>query len=211
MTKVTEDTVSTEKIDRDRNILAFLKILNPTDNVTGGGTASAVAGAMAAALVAMVARLSTGKKGTKEDSYYSEINTEAKALSMELFAGGYQDSQAFEAVQASYKLPRETNEQKALREKAIERAAIRAAQVPLSNAEACARVLDLCTRLSGHSNPNAASDLECARHLARAGLLGCLANVEVNLPSIKDEKLHTEFADRIRALRKSLKQNKKNS
>ncbi len=204
MTKVTDDTVSTERTDRDKNVLAFLKVLDPTDNATGGGTASAVAGAMAAALVAMVARLSVGKKGTEAGSFYSDIDQRAKALSLALFTGGDRDSQAFEAVQASYKLPRETDEQKAFREKAIEETTIRAAIVPLSNAEACNRVLELCIRLSSHSNPKAASDLECARHLARAGLLGCLANVEINLPSIQDKKSRKELTKRAQTLRKSV-------
>lgn len=191
----------------EENIVAFLKVLDPTDNFTGGGTASAVAGAMAAALVAMVARLSIGRKGMERDAYYGDIDSEAKALSMELFIGGRQDSQAFEAVRASYKLPEETDKQKAVRQAATQRVIVRAARVPLANAEACKRVLDLCIRMNGRSNPDAASDLECARHLARAGLLGCLANVEINLPSIKDEKQVTTLAECARALRKYVQAN----
>ena len=202
MAKETDEIVSKDRIDTDESILAFLKVLDPADNSTGGGTASAVAGAMAAALVAMVARLSIGRKGAEKDAYYGDIEGEAKALSMELFVGGGQDSQAFEAVRASRKLPGETDEQKVVRQTAIQRAMVRATQVPLANAEACKRVLDLCIRLTGHSNPNAASDLKCARHLARAGLAGCLANVEINLPSIADRELATALTERARPLRK---------
>jgi len=204
MAKVMDDILSKERMERDKDILAFLRVLDPMNNSTGGGTASAVAGAMAAALVAMVARLSIGKNGMEEDTYYDEIDREAKALSMELFTGGQRDSQAFEAVQASYRLPRQTDEQKRVCQEAIQRTIVHAARTPLANAEACKRVLDLCIQLSGRSNPNAASDLECARHLARAGLLGCLANVEINLPPIKDEELRTELAERSQALRKKV-------
>ena len=191
--------------DEDENIQAFLKVLDPTNNFTGGGTASAVAAAMAAALVGMVARLSIGRKGMERDGYYHDISREAKALSVELFIGGREDSQAFEAVLASYRLPKETEGQRRARRATINRAMVRATQVPLDNAEACKRVLDLCARLEGRSNPNAASDLECALHLARAGLLGCLGNVEVNLSSIQDEKSAAALAERTRRLRKYAK------
>ncbi len=204
MANDTGDRGANSGIDGDKSLLAFLKLLDPTDNSTGGGTASAVAGAMAAALVAMVARLSIGKPGMADDTVYDDVNREAQALSMDLFMGGYRDSQAFQAVQASHKLPRETKEQKRVRQEAIQRAIVRAARVPLANAEACKRLLDLCSQLRGRSNPSVASDLECARHLAQAGLSGCLANLEINLPLIKEEKLGTELAERARGLQKSV-------
>jgi formiminotetrahydrofolate cyclodeaminase len=65
-------------------------------------------------------------------------------------------------------------------------AILHATDVPLANAEGCGRVLALCRKLQGRSNPNAASDLESAGHLALAGLKGCLANVAINLPGVKD-------------------------
>lgn len=191
----------------DENIAALLKVLDPGDNLTGGGTASAVAGAMAAALVAMVARLSVGRKGMEKDAYYRSIDSEATALSTELFAGGRRDSEAFDAVRASCKLRSETEAQKRVRQAAIQRAIVRAAQVPLTNSEGCKRVLDLCMRLKGRSNPNVGSDLECARHLARAGVLGCLANVETNLSSIQDRELATELASKTRTLRNHVQMN----
>jgi formiminotetrahydrofolate cyclodeaminase len=182
---------------RDENISAFLRVLDPTDDLTGGGTASAVAGAMAAGLVAMVARLSIGKKGMEEEAYYRAIDGEAQTLSVNLFAGGRDDSDAFRAVRAASGSSR--GEQ-------IQKAVIQAARVPLENAEACKRVLDLCLRLEGHSNPNADSDLECACHLARAGLLGCLANVEINLGSLEDEERCRRLGERVRALRTYVQQ-----
>jgi len=61
----------------------------------------------------------------------------------------------------------------------------------------------MCAALTGRSNANAASDLECAGHLARAGLLGCLANVEINLPLLKDELEVIRLTGRVRELREA--------
>jgi len=188
----------------NERLSAFLKVLNPTDNATGGGTASAVAGAMAAALVGMVARLSLGKKGMQPDDFYSKIDSEAQKLTEQLLNGSHTDSKAFEQVQAAFKLPKETDEQKVKRKNAIEEAMIQAALVPLQNAKACRLVLDLRQELEKCFNANAASDLECAAHLAKAGLLGCLANVAINLANIKDEKVVQSFIKETEWLRASI-------
>jgi formiminotetrahydrofolate cyclodeaminase len=185
----------------DENIRAFLKVLDPKDNSTGGGTASAVAGAMAGALVAMVARLSVGKEGMEKESFYNELATLAQTVSTELFDGGHQDSQAFEAVRNAFRLPKQSEGEKAVRRQAIQAAWVHAARVPLANAERCRQVLELGEQLRGRSNPNAASDLACAIYLARAGMLGCLENVEINLPAIKDQQVAAELAERVSALR----------
>jgi formiminotetrahydrofolate cyclodeaminase len=185
----------------DENVNAFLRVLDPSDNSTGGGTASAIAGAMSGALVAMVARLSVGKTDMEPKPFYNDIVAEAEKLSAELFDGGRADAGAFDAIRAAFKLPKDTPEDKAARTRAIQEATIGAARVPLANAERCRRVLELYARLIGHSNPNAASDLQCAGYLARAGLLGCVANVEINVPSIKDTAVRAELAQRAQALR----------
>jgi len=185
----------------DENITAFLKVLDPADNSTGGGTASAVAGAMAGALVAMVARLSIGKEGMEPEPFYEELGASAQNLSTRLFSGGHLDSQAFEAVGAAFRLPKQSDEEKSARREAIQAAWAQAARVPLANAEYCGQVLELGEQLRGRSNPNAASDLACAMYLARAGMLGCLENVDINLPAIKDPQLAAELAERAGRLR----------
>ena len=183
------------------NIESFLRVLDPADNSTGGGTASAVAGAMAAALVGMVARLSVSKKRADRESFFSVASAEAEHLSGTLFGGGHEDAQAYDAVRAAYGLPKHTEEQRVERRQAMQHALLDAARVPLANAEGCRRVLELCALLDGRSNPNAASDLECARLLAHAGLLGCLANVEINLSSITGIDVKTELSKRADELR----------
>ena len=88
------------------NINAFLRVLDATDNSTGGGTASSVAGAMAAGLAAMVARLSMDKKNLAPTQTYQSIAAEAEILSAELFNGGQEDAAAFDRVTRAYKMPK---------------------------------------------------------------------------------------------------------
>jgi formiminotetrahydrofolate cyclodeaminase len=184
----------------DENLASFLKVIDPTDNSTGGGTASAVAGAMAAALVAMVARLSIGREGSKEASFHQSLISKAERLSAELFTGCRKDSEAFAGLMASFKMPKQTEKQQAVRRQAIDEAMLTATRVPLNNAKKCRQILDLKHKLESHMNPNAASDLECAGHLARAGLLGCLANVKINLPGLNNESQAMQIARRVEEL-----------
>lgn len=185
----------------DADVEAFLKVIDPEDDATGGGTASAVAGAMAAGLVGMVARVSKGKPDLESDDFYDTIDAAAQALTRELMQGGREDSEAFGAVMTAFRLPKETEEDRATRSQAIREAMVLATRVPLENATRCVRVLELARKVSARFNQNAASDLECARSLARSGAEGCLANVEINLPGVKDEEAKAELEAGARELR----------
>jgi formiminotetrahydrofolate cyclodeaminase len=182
-------------------IEAFLQVLDPNDNSTGGGTASALAGAMAAALAAMVARLSLGKGLDASEAAYRQVSATGETLAAELATGAAQDAEAFAAVKAAYRQPRETVEQKAARAQAIQAAMINAARVPLRNAGLCVRVLELVGLLEGRSNLDALSDLQCSGYLAQAGLEGCLANVAINLPVIKDPAIVSDINQQVQTLR----------
>lgn len=186
------------------NVQSFLKVLDPTDNSTGGGTASAVAGAMAAGLAAMVARLSIGKADMEPEEFYTQRNETLTQLANELFAGGHHDSQAFSLVRQAFQLPKDNDDEKAARQQAIQTAWKKASEIPLANAQRCAQVLDLVKELEGRSNKNAASDLACALYLAQAGVKGCLENVDINLPMIKDEALVAKLSEQAAALREAL-------
>ena len=185
----------------DANTSVFLKVLDPQDTTTAGGTASAIAGAMAGSLVAMVARLPRGTNGTKSDLSLVEIAAEAADLSGQLLDGGNDDSQALVLLRRAQKLSAQTDEQKASRRAAVQGAWFNATLVPLTNAELCARVLELGSQLRGRSNPSAAADLESALHLARAGVLGCLETIAANLPSIEDRNTVAELTARASELR----------
>jgi formiminotetrahydrofolate cyclodeaminase len=179
---------------------AFLKVLDPADRTTGGGSASAIAGAMAGALAAMVAELSLNKEGMGSEVFYEEASMQGRKLSAALMQGSTEDHLAFTAVRDAFRLPKQSEEERAMRQQAIQAAWIQATQIPLANAERCAQILELVTDLEGRSNPNAASDLRCAAHLARAGLRGCLENVAINIPSIEHQATVEELNQRAQVL-----------
>jgi len=181
-------------------IACFLRVLDSNDTSTGGGSAAAVTGAMAAALVAMVARLSIGRKGLQKASFYEALITSAERLRTELLRGSHKDAEAFALVMASFKMVKETKAQQTARRRAINKAMLAATRIPLSNAEKCHQVLLLKKQLGDHMNANAASDLECAGHLATAGFWGCLANVKINLPAIKNASQLAEITQRVAEL-----------
>jgi methenyltetrahydrofolate cyclohydrolase len=200
---VEEEAPRVSALATDHQVAAFRRVLDPADNSTGGGSASAIAGAMAAALAAMVARLSIGLAAAEPDAFFQEIAQGGEELSRTLLAGSDEDARAFDAVVAAYRQPKELEIEAVARRAAIQAAIIHAARVPLRNAENCATVLTLVGRLEGRSNPRAVSDLQCAAFLARAGLQGCLANVDINLPGIKDPGVAEEIRSRAQELRQT--------
>ena len=105
-------TVSDGRTHMDEPLKTFLKVLDSENTSVGGGSASAMAGAMAAALVAMVARLSVGKDGMREDAFYNAILGEAEVLSSELYNGALDDEKAFAAIRTAYRLPKDTTSEK---------------------------------------------------------------------------------------------------
>jgi formiminotetrahydrofolate cyclodeaminase len=180
---------------------AFLRVIDPEDNQTGGGAASAIAGAMAASLVGMVARLSFGRKNMPEsDDYYQAMDVEAQGLVNRLFAISNQDSSAFDEVMIAYRMPRSTEEEREARSKAIQNAIIKATEMPIENARCCVEVLELASKLRGRSNSNAASDLECAVYLATAGIKGAISNASINILSIKDETIAERYGAMVQEL-----------
>jgi len=188
-------------IATEAEIDAFLKVLDPADNATGGGTASAAAGAMAAGLAGMVARVSRGKPDLESEHFYDEIDQDARRLTHRLLEGGREDSEAFGEVMKAYRLPKSTDEEKSARSAAIQKGMEGATTVPLENGERCAEVLDLVRRLTPLHNTNASSDLDVSRRLAVAAIAGCADNVEINLGSLKDQEVRESFEHRLKALK----------
>ncbi|WZL72834.1 cyclodeaminase/cyclohydrolase family protein [Clostridiaceae bacterium 35-E11] len=178
------------------------KVIDSKDFTVGGGSAAALAGAMAAGMVAMVARLSTKKDYGLSAEKYMEIAEEGDHLAKDLLLGAEKDTQAFCMIKDAYALPKATDEEKKQRSQAIQNGAIQAATVPMQNGQMCKRVQELSLLLDGQSNPNAGSDLAEAILLAGAGVKGCVLNIEANLPLIKNEKVKADFQKQIEILSK---------
>jgi methenyltetrahydrofolate cyclohydrolase len=175
----------------------FGKVLDSKDFSTGGGSAAAIAGAMSAALSAMVARLSLKKDYGLPESRNNEILLEAEKLTKELLDGAIKDMEAFALVKEAYSLPKNKPADKKKRSARIENGFKTAAMIPNENAKLCKRALELSNLLTGKSNPSAGSDLEAARILARAAIKCCLINIKTNLAEIKDQAVVHDLESQI--------------
>ncbi|SHJ89927.1 formiminotetrahydrofolate cyclodeaminase [Dethiosulfatibacter aminovorans DSM 17477] len=176
------------------------KIIDSDNTKVGGGASSALSGAMAAGMISMVAKLSVKKEYGFSGDEYKIMAEELDILAEGLMHGAKKDEEAFVELMKAYKLPKETDEDKAARRQAIQDGSILASRVPESNAIMCRKVLDMGNTLVGKSNPNAASDLMVSIKLAELGVYGCILNIRANLPSIKDEKTLQEFEASIKKL-----------
>lgn len=167
----------------------FLESLAAGTAAPGGGSASAYAGAMAAALVGMVARLTLGKKKYAEvEAQMQSVLESADKLRADLAAAVRDDAAAFEAVLEAFKLAKGTEAQQAARAEAVEQAYVHAADVPLRTARAAVATLGLAAVAAEKGNVNALSDSGSAAYLAKAALSGAALNVRANAAAIKDRE-----------------------
>jgi formiminotetrahydrofolate cyclodeaminase len=173
---------------RDLSLGDFAARLASSDPVPGGGSASAVAAALGASLVAMVATLSQGRaKYAEHASLHVAVQPVARRLSDELLAIADEDAEAYAACAIALKLPREAFADKELRDAQVRATARVAAEVPLRCVERCRAVLALAEALAGRSNVNASSDLRVAALLCEAAGHGAAENVLVNIPLIGED------------------------
>jgi glutamate formiminotransferase/formiminotetrahydrofolate cyclodeaminase len=179
----------------------FLDAVAEPTAVPGGGSVSALAGALGASLGQMVAGLSRKKKA--QAAYVDQLSdavAEFHAASKFLSEAVDRDAASFGHVMAAYKLPQETSEQKTHREDAIQLALHGAATVPLEVARKAADAFERLGALRAISSATMASDVRVGRLMAAAAVHGALANVEINLESITDQK----FAAGLRSESKAL-------
>jgi glutamate formiminotransferase/formiminotetrahydrofolate cyclodeaminase len=158
--------------------------------VPGGGSAAALAGTLAAALVAMVARLTIGRKAyAGVEGRAKEIEAEADRLRGELRRLVDEDAAAYTAVSQAYKIPKDDP----ARANVINEGLLGAARVPLTVARVTATVRKLAQEMEQMGNKNARSDARVAEGLARAAIAGALENVRVNVESLSDPALGLEL------------------
>jgi len=176
----------------------FIEQLAAPTATPGGGSAAAASGAMAAGLAAMVASMSRGKKAyTQYERELSEAISRLSQLREELKASIDADAESYNSVMAAYKKARESAAADGLVDSALKQAT----NVPLCVAERSREVARITQSLQSITNPNMKSDLLTAAALARAAIEGALANVEINLESLKD----AEFASQVRGRATALK------
>jgi formiminotetrahydrofolate cyclodeaminase len=192
---------------RDLTLGEFVERLASPEPVPGGGSASAVAASLGAALVAMVASLSEGRpKYLAHAELHDESRSVGRRLAARFLDLADEDAAAYAEFAAAMKLPTETDQQVAERKGALSVAARRAAEVPLQAVEACLELVATAESLVGRSNVNASSDLDVATLLGEAAARGAAANVLINLPSVDDESYSGEATARVMELLASIEE-----
>lgn len=180
---------------------SFLDSLAAGMPTPGGGSAAAHAGAMAAALAAMVARVTIGKKKYADvQPRVEEIADEADQLRAALTQAVTQDAQAFDGVMAAMKLPKDTDAERTARAVAIERATHKAAEAPLNVCRHVVRVLELLAEVAETGNANAVADAASGAALAGAALQAAGLNVKVNAASVADKDAAKTWLDALHKL-----------
>ena len=169
------------------------------DPVPGGGSASALSGAMGAALVQMVVALTSGRAAAAEsESELTEIAVAAATCQSELLNLAELDAAAYDAVIRARRLPKETDRDHQARSVQVAAATRDATRAPLHAARMAAIVLELAERLAPIGNRNAISDVGVAALLASAAMRGAALNVRINLPYLdSDESLRDEASGEI--------------
>ena len=182
---------------RTDTIEEFLHDLAARVPAPGGGAAAALHAAQAAALLAMVARYSDGEKYAEHAATIQEVRDTADELRGLCLDLAEQDAEAFGAVAAAYKLPKQTAEEKQERSSAIAAALAEAGRVPARVIVLAARLVELAELLRPIGNPNVISDVAASAVAARAAISTARVNVEINLAGITDLDVHAELDEAI--------------
>jgi glutamate formiminotransferase/formiminotetrahydrofolate cyclodeaminase len=176
----------------------FIEQLAAPTATPGGGSAAAASGAMAAGLASMVASMSRGKKAYAQyEAQLSEAISRLSQLREELKASIDADAESYKSVMTAHK---KTKESAAAADSVVDAALKQATSVPLSVAERAREVLLIAESLRPITSPNMKSDLVTAAVLARAAIESALANVEINLESLKDERFVAQVRQRASVL-----------
>ncbi|MFN5744778.1 MAG: methenyltetrahydrofolate cyclohydrolase [Methylococcaceae bacterium] len=172
---------------KDQSVEQFLDELASKSATPGGGSAAAIMGAMAGALVSMVCNLTIGKKNHEAvEDEMAQTLLRAEALREQLLDMVRADVAAFDAVMAGYGMPKQTDDEKWVRSTVIQEALKAATDVPLNCAQTCAEVIELSGIVAAKGNRNVVSDAGVAVMAAYAALRSAALNVHVNVRVIKD-------------------------
>lgn len=165
--------------------------------VPGGGGASALGGALAAALGQMVANLTVGKKRYADvEEEMQECLCKLNILQMELMALADKDAEVFAPLAEAYGMPSSTEEEKAEKDRVMEERLLAASLIPMMMLEKAASVLDYVELLEKKGSKMAVSDAGVAAQFARTALTGAVMNVYINTKSMKNRKVAEELNEK---------------
>jgi methenyltetrahydrofolate cyclohydrolase len=173
----------------------LLDAFSSQEPVPGGGSASALAGALGTSLLLMVAGMPKTKSAAPEEvADLAQASARLRPLRDRLAALVDTDSDAYAAVASAFKLPKTTDEEKVTRKRAIEMATRHATEVPLETMRACRDALRHAAIVARNGSRNAASDIGVGIELLTAAIKGAGLNVDINLPGLTD----TTYVERVR-------------
>ena len=176
----------------------YLDDLASSKPAPGGGSAAAAAGALGVAALSMVANFTIGKEKYKAvEAEMKTLLATAEGCRMKLQRLIDADVVAYGMVSAAYKLPKETDDQKKIRTKAIQAALREAMQVPLETCRILADAMALCAPLVEKGNTNLASDVAVGAQLIAAAYDAAFVNVEMNLSGLDDAELKVRLRDEL--------------
>jgi glutamate formiminotransferase/formiminotetrahydrofolate cyclodeaminase len=170
-----------------KTVQDFLEELASDSPAPGGGSVAALCGALGAALVAMVCRLTVDKpKYAQVSDELGEVMNRSDELQRTFSELVERDTQAFQAVMSAFRMPKESDDQKAARSSAIQQATRGATEVPLEVHNLTVDLIQLAHRAAEKGNVNSISDAGVAAEMARAAARGAALNVAINLGGLKD-------------------------
>ena len=190
------------------SVQQLLDALASGEPTPGGGTASAVTGAMGVSLLVMVTKLAKSRNNT--DTEKRALETARNALSPlppQLMRLADADTAAFNRVMDAYRLPKGSDEEKAVRTRSIQAALEGATTVPLETLRMCADALVHARVVAEHGNRSAASDAGVAVGLLRAAAAGANANVQINLTGMRNETFTSATAAEAKQLSEAASSN----
>ena len=179
----------------------FAELVAEGTPTPGGGSVAAHCGMLAAALGRMVCNITIGKpKYAAVEPRLKQINAELEQLGARLRELIVEDAASFELVRSAYRLPKETDGQRAERARRIESATWGAINTPLDTARRSLEVLRLLDEVATIGNPNALSDVAVGGQLAETAVRGAFYNVAINLSAIADRERASEVERQVTSL-----------
>lgn len=186
---------------KDKSIQSFLEELASRQATPGGGSAAAVMGAQAAALVSMVCNLTIGKpKYAEVEVQMLALLEEAEALRLTLTDMIKADVDVFNQMMNCYTLPKNTDDEKVYRSEQIQNTLKEATLVPLECARACAKTIHLSRIAAEKGNLGVISDAGVAVMAGYAGLKSAALNVQINAASLKDRSFAEERLEELQVI-----------
>ena len=189
----------------EQRVIDFVAATASKEPTPGGGAIAALTAATGAALAEMVANLTFGKKGYEAvQTEMEELQAKAEEIRNRMLELSQADADVFNIFMKALGLPKNTNEEKAIRTAAIQQAYKDAAMVPFEIGELANQLFDLAELASRKGNQNLITDGIIAAINARAAVKSAFLNVRINLSGIKDESFVAELTSKMYAIEKDL-------